>query len=256
MDIIVQNAIQAQFESNEEFPVDFDIYWEWLGFSTKGNAKRSFLTSGFEEEVDYTVIINDKRVEGNNGGGSVRQEEIRLTIDCAKSFAMMVKTEKGKEVRKYYLECEKIAKSSVVTPVATTPTLPAVSPEERIKLAADTMLLFGMDLENPRFKQGYQDWIHQTLGIGVTPSLPGSVEERWRGGAERAEELGFGRVGADASLRVRLGNFLCRQTWDNEDRRREERICNGQNREIWIYRICDRFDDCIRAFFQMIAKKA
>ena len=84
--------------------------------------------------------------------------------------------------------------------------------------------------------------------------LPGTSEERWRGGAERAEELGFGRVGADPSLRVRLGNFLSRQTWDENDRRKEERICNGENRPIWIYKICDRFDDCIRAFFQMKSK--
>lgn len=143
---------------------------------------------------------------------------------------------------------------AATSPTIPTPALSAVSPEERLKMAVDSLAILGLDFENPRFKQGYQDWAHQTLGIGVTPALPGTVEERWRGGAERAEELGFGRVGADASLRVRLGNFLTRQTWDVEDRRREERICNGQNREIWIYRICERFDDCIRAFFQMKAK--
>ena len=253
MDIIVQNAIQAQFESNEQFPVDFDIYWEWLGYSKKGNAKAAFDKVGFEKDVDFELLISQ---ELRPQGGFSHREIIRLTIDCAKSFAMIVNTEQGKKVRKYYLECEKIAKSIIVTPVATTPALPVVSPEERLKMAVDSLAILGLDFDNPRFKQGYQDWAHQTLGIGVTPALPGSVEERWRGGAERAEELGFGRVGADPSLRVRLGNFLCRQTWDDEDRRREERICNGQNREIWIYKICDRFDDCIRAFFQMIAKKS
>jgi hypothetical protein len=30
-----------------------------------------------------------------------------LTVDCAKSFAMMARTEKGKEVRRWYLEIEK-----------------------------------------------------------------------------------------------------------------------------------------------------
>ena len=143
---------------------------------------------------------------------------------------------------------------SISSTTPTTPALPVVTPAEQIKMVVDCASAFGIDLSNPRFKQGYQDWFHQTLGIGVTPMLPGTSEERWRGGAERAEELGFGRVGADPSLRVRLGNFLSRQTWDENDRRKEERICNGENRPIWIYKICDRFDDCIRAFFQMKSK--
>jgi hypothetical protein len=42
MDNIIKQEILIQIESNEQFPVDFDIYWEWLDFSSKGNAKRAF----------------------------------------------------------------------------------------------------------------------------------------------------------------------------------------------------------------------
>lgn len=34
-----------------------------------------------------------------------------LTIDCFKEMGMLAKTEKGKEIRRYFLECEKLAKT-------------------------------------------------------------------------------------------------------------------------------------------------
>lgn len=113
MDIIVQNAIQAQFESSEQFPVDFDVFWEWVGYTRKDNAKRAFENSEFEKGIDYELLIKE---ELRPQGGFSNREIIKLTIDCAKSFAMMAKTEQGKEVRKYYLECEKIAKSTAIAP--------------------------------------------------------------------------------------------------------------------------------------------
>ena len=112
MDIIVQNAIKSQFESTEQFPVDFDVYWGWIGYTRKDAAKRAFESADFEKGVDYHLHSSVEVVKRVQGGGS-QPESIFLTIDCAKSFAMMAKTEKGKEVRKYYLECEKIAKSIV-----------------------------------------------------------------------------------------------------------------------------------------------
>ncbi|MGB6297142.1 MAG: hypothetical protein WBF90_13315 [Rivularia sp. (in: cyanobacteria)] len=42
MNNLIKQEILAQLESEEQFPVDFDIYWQWLEFSTKGNAFTSF----------------------------------------------------------------------------------------------------------------------------------------------------------------------------------------------------------------------
>ncbi|MBE9213708.1 hypothetical protein IQ247_13710 [Plectonema cf. radiosum LEGE 06105] len=47
MNNLIKQEILAQLESEEQFPVDFDIYWQWLEFSTKGNAKRAFEKAGF-----------------------------------------------------------------------------------------------------------------------------------------------------------------------------------------------------------------
>lgn len=65
-------------QSHKPFPADFDLAWRWIGYSTKQKAKNK-LTNNFDLEVDYTLTQMVKRVEGNNGGGSVQFESIWLT---------------------------------------------------------------------------------------------------------------------------------------------------------------------------------
>ena len=94
------------YKAESGFPIDFDDAWKWIGYSTKGNAKRKLLQD-FSEGVDYTLINIDKRVNGHRGGGTVIADKIMLTTDCFKSLAMMAGTDTGKEVRLYFLECER-----------------------------------------------------------------------------------------------------------------------------------------------------
>ncbi len=114
-------------QSTEQFPVDFDAAWQWIGYSTKQKAKNK-LINNFDMGFDYTLTQMVKRVEGNRGGGSVRFESISLTLDCFKSLGMMAGTGQGKEVRCYFLECERVAKKAAEI-------VPAQSQEiERLKL--------------------------------------------------------------------------------------------------------------------------
>ena len=49
-------------QSTEQFPVNFDEAWQWVEYSTKGNALK-ILQSNFEENTDYSsLIINDQNV--------------------------------------------------------------------------------------------------------------------------------------------------------------------------------------------------
>jgi len=90
-------------ESAEEYPVDFDDAWQWLGYATKQKAQKK-LEQNFEEGSDY-LTKGLKRSTGGRPG-----ELILLTVDCFKSLGMTAGTEQGKQIRKYFLECEKIAK--------------------------------------------------------------------------------------------------------------------------------------------------
>jgi phage anti-repressor protein len=98
---------QELFESTEDYPIDFNHAWEWLGYSTKANAKK-MLVKNFEKGVDFCIIQLDECVFGGSS-----EELILLTIDCLKEMGMLAKTEKGKEVRKYFIQCEKLAKQFV-----------------------------------------------------------------------------------------------------------------------------------------------
>ena len=55
---------------------------------------------GFTEDVDFTPFL------GKSLGGRPSQDFI-IKIDMAKELAMLQRTEKGKEVRKYFIEIEK-----------------------------------------------------------------------------------------------------------------------------------------------------
>ncbi len=95
-------------QSTEPYPVDFDRLWVWAGYSSKQKAKRK-LSSTLKKDLDYSTIwVN---VRHSKGSGSSSTEQIYLTVDAAKMFAMMAATEKGQEVREYFLNCEKVVKA-------------------------------------------------------------------------------------------------------------------------------------------------
>jgi anti-repressor protein len=98
-----QTLAQEYISSNDPFPVDFDDAWQWLGYSTKQKCKTK-LGNNFESGLDYN--LNQTVKVQNEGGRSVSRpfEEIKLTIDCFKSLAMMAGTEKGKAKHQRYYQ--------------------------------------------------------------------------------------------------------------------------------------------------------
>ncbi|WGK93824.1 MULTISPECIES: antA/AntB antirepressor family protein [Flavobacterium] len=64
------------------------------------------LEYGFEEDKDFSSFLSKST-------GGRPSKEFALTIDTAKEIAMIQRSEKGKQARTYFIECEKIAKSKV-----------------------------------------------------------------------------------------------------------------------------------------------
>lgn len=58
---------------------------------------------GFEEAQDYFPVLGN-RSDGKAGKG---RTDFALTIDCAKEIAMLQRSDKGKQLRKYFIEVEK-----------------------------------------------------------------------------------------------------------------------------------------------------
>lgn len=81
---------------------------------------------GFVEHLDFEVFANS----GENPSGGRPAKEYALSIDMAKELAMVERSEKGKQVRQYFIECERRMKSA--SPFVIPKSLP-----EALRLAAD-----------------------------------------------------------------------------------------------------------------------
>ena len=57
---------------------------------------------GFEEDIDFSILKS-----GNPNGGIAKIADYAITIDMAKEISMIQRTEKGKQARLYFIECEK-----------------------------------------------------------------------------------------------------------------------------------------------------
>lgn len=107
-----RDMVFALLQSSDPFPIDFDDAVAWWNCRTKQDEpiRRDNLLvklkSNFDEGVDYHLLKNQEVVKRPQGGGSP-MDKIFLTLDCFKSFGMMVSGERGKQIRRYFLNCEK-----------------------------------------------------------------------------------------------------------------------------------------------------
>lgn len=77
-----------------------------LGLKNKFSAWWEQSSNSFENGTDFTREPQSYLVQ--SGNGTVRKyDDYLLTIDMAKELCMMSKTERGKEVRKYFIQVEK-----------------------------------------------------------------------------------------------------------------------------------------------------
>jgi phage anti-repressor protein len=108
-----EDLVFGLLSSSEQFPIDFDDAWQWVGYTQKKNALRK-LVNNFEKEIDYIGDSDEDSpdqqlafADGKASWGGHNKRILFLTVDCFKSFSMMAGTKKGKEVRRYFLNCEK-----------------------------------------------------------------------------------------------------------------------------------------------------
>lgn len=187
-------------QSSEQFPVNFNELWQWCGYSSKGNAKKK-LVKNFEEDFDFSVI----RLENPNADGSFNYiDKISLSLDAAKEFAMLAQTSQGKEVRKYFIEAEKVARKllnqqpQVVNrqPERVLPKHTAVEYSKAIQTLPD--------IENLALRELLRDALIDEMSVLQTnkslPSSPSPV--RYTIGKVRARELGYSNkeIGNGSSL--------------------------------------------------------
>jgi phage anti-repressor protein len=102
--------LYLQYDSEKDFVINLDDIYQWIGFANKGNAKRT-LENNFTKGEDYKNLLlrTEKQVkDGKNlGGAGLNEESLMLNVDTFKNLCILAKTDKGKEIRKYYVKMEK-----------------------------------------------------------------------------------------------------------------------------------------------------
>jgi phage anti-repressor protein len=102
----VEQLIEQWYQQERkgiQFPVPFNIAWQIVEYSTKGNAKRLLTAkkSHFVVNEDYVINSDKSSPEGRSS------DSIFLSCDTFKHFCLMAGTAQGRLIRQYFIECEK-----------------------------------------------------------------------------------------------------------------------------------------------------
>lgn len=101
----MNNLINITLNENHEPVVSGRQLRETLGVKTRYNDWFNRMTEfGFTENEDY-LAITQKRVTAQ--GNATNQTDHIIKLDMAKEIAMIQRTDKGKEVRQYFIQVEK-----------------------------------------------------------------------------------------------------------------------------------------------------
>ena len=142
---------------------------------------------GFTENVDYQAI--QFFVEAKNGVGGTHKTDYVLTIDCAKEISMLQRTDKGKEARLYFIECEK--QLSLKTPQTYLEALKAlVASEEEKQLLLESNKQLEIKVDNLSTAFMYEsNWL-SILKVSMHNKVSEKVFD-WRKLKQASDKMGY-----------------------------------------------------------------
>ncbi len=88
---LIDSWIEQEKKGNQ-FPVPFDLAWQFAGYSTKANAKRDGLR-GLKIDKHFSSQKMNKR--STNASGISKSEYITLSLDAFKHMCLMTNTDEG-----------------------------------------------------------------------------------------------------------------------------------------------------------------
>jgi len=87
---------------SDDFVIDLDDIWSWLGFTRKDSAKKC-LEKYFKDDIDYQIVF---RHQAENLSGGRPSEKIMLSIKTFKKMCLKANTSKANEIHEYYIKLE------------------------------------------------------------------------------------------------------------------------------------------------------
>jgi phage anti-repressor protein len=103
------------YDYKNDFVIDLDDVWQWLGFSQKYNAKY-MLDKQFTINIDYKILSFAPEASGakKDARGGHNKEKIMLNIDTFKKFCLKAGTKKADEIHEYFIKLEGLLQEILV----------------------------------------------------------------------------------------------------------------------------------------------
>ena len=98
------------YHPTNDFVIDLDDVWKWLGFSQKQRAKE-LLEKNFVIDKDFKCLLTAESEQKKRGGHNIKK--ILLNIKTFKSLCLKAGTKKADEIHEYYMKMEEIIQDVV-----------------------------------------------------------------------------------------------------------------------------------------------
>jgi len=95
------------YDYKNDFVIDLDDVWQWLGFGQKVNAKR-VLEKNFKINIDYKLSLCQLAKQTNSSKGGHNKETFMLNINTFKKYCLKAETKKADEIHDYFIKLEEL----------------------------------------------------------------------------------------------------------------------------------------------------
>ena len=101
------------YDYENDYVIDLDNIWQWLGFGQKVNAKR-LLEKNFSINKDYKLLLCQLAKQSSAPKGGHNKEVFMLNINTFKKFCLKSETKKADEIHDYFIKLEQILQEVVI----------------------------------------------------------------------------------------------------------------------------------------------
>jgi hypothetical protein len=102
-----------KYDNKNDFVIDLDNVWSWLGFGQKVNAKR-VLEKNFTINKDYKLSLCQLAKQTTNTKGGHNKEIIMLNVETFKKYCLKAGTKKADEIHDYFIKLENILQEILI----------------------------------------------------------------------------------------------------------------------------------------------
>jgi len=96
-----------KYDSNNDFVIDLDDVWKWVGFAQKVKAT-VLLEKHFIIDIDYKKLLYQPGKQSDHTRGGHNKEIFMLNVETFKKFCLKAGTKKADAIHDYYIKLEQM----------------------------------------------------------------------------------------------------------------------------------------------------